>query len=153
MRSKWLIGALAASLVVNLVLIGFVAGRMSSGFAPGAGIDPTLGLPRLLRFMEEERRREVLADAISYRRELRPTLRQMRAVQRRIHASVTADPFEEDALRNAFNDFRGNLEASQAKSHEAFVTVVSRLTPEERRLLAEAMRRPHRRPEAPGGRR
>ena len=149
MRNRWLVAGLVASVVANLVLVGFVVGRMSSGFAPGAGFDPTVGLPRLLRFMEDDRRRDVMRGARSARRELMPTLREIRNTQQRIHGSVIADPFEVQALHQALTEFRGKLETSQAKSHEIFAEVVARLTPAERRLLVQAMNRPPRRRDGP----
>ena len=56
MRGKWLIGALTVSVVVNLLLAGFVVGRMSGdvGFRGGIGAAPKM--PQL-RFLEDERRR------------------------------------------------------------------------------------------------
>ena len=151
MRNRWLIGGLVVSVVVNLALAGFVAGRMTRDFAPGPGFDPMVGVTRLVRFLEEERRREVLGDLRRQRHEVRASLRGVKGAQGQIVEAVRADPFDEDALRRALGEFRGRLEASQAGSHEMFVTMVARLTPEERRLLAQALRGPRwRRGDRPG---
>jgi uncharacterized membrane protein len=140
MRNKWLILTLAASLVVNLVLVGFVVGRLSSGFTSPPGFFQTAGLPQLLKFMNEGRRHEVLPDMNSNLRDLRPTLHSLRRAQKHIFRSITADPFEAASLQAALADFRGKLDASQVKSHQTFIKVVARLTPDERRLLSQAMR-------------
>ena len=142
MRNKWLIAALVVSVVVNLALAGFVAGRLTRGIAPAPGFDPMVGVTRLVRFLEEDRRREVMADLRDRRREFRASLRGVRGAQGQIVEAVRADPFDEEDLRRALAEFRGRLEASQAGSHEMFATMVVRLTPEERRFLAEALRGP-----------
>ena len=113
---------------------------MSGGFKPPPSFDQTAGLPRLLRFMTEDRRREVLIDTPSQRRELRPTARALRKAQKKIYGSITADPFEAGSLRKALAEFRSTLDETQVKSHKAFEKAIARLTPEERRLLGQAMR-------------
>ena len=142
MRNKWLIGGLVLSLVVNLALAGFVAGRLTRDFAPLPGLDPMVGVGRLVRFLDDDRRREVAADFRSKRREFRKTARAIRAAQREVSAAVAREPFDEAALRAALADFRERLEGAHADSHEMFVTMAARLTPEERRHLARAVARP-----------
>jgi Spy/CpxP family protein refolding chaperone len=140
MRSKWLIGALAVSVVVNLLLAGFVVGRMSGDFGIRGGIGP---VPQL-KFLEEDRRREVF-QGLETRRALKPKLRKLRAAQRDMRAALLAEPFEQEALSETLAEFRRRLDESQALSHQKFVSVVSRLTPDERRKLASTLDR-HRKP-------
>ena len=140
MRSKWLIGALIVSVVVNLLLAGFVVGRMSGDFGIRGGIGP---VPQL-KFLEEDRRREVF-QGLETRRALRPKLRKLRTAQRDMRAALLAEPFEEEALSETLAEFRRRLDESQALSHQRFVAVVSRLTPDERRKLASTLDR-HRKP-------
>lgn len=142
MRNRWPIAALVVSLVVNLALAGFVAGQMTRGFAPMPGLEPMVGVVRLVRFLDEDRRREVVGDLWDRRRDLRPSLRAIRGSQRDVAAALTAEPFDEAALRAALEAFRQRLERSQAGSHEILATVAARLTPEERRYLARALSRP-----------
>ena len=152
MRGKWLIGGLVVSLVVNLALAGFIAGRMTRDFAPMPGLDPLVGMGRLVRFLDEDRRREVAGDFLSKRREFRRGARAIREAQRAVAAAVTAEPFDEAALRKALGDFRGQLEGSHAEGHEMFITIAARLTEAERHQLARAVTRPPwRRGERPPG--
>ncbi len=155
MRSKWLIGALAVSVVLNLLLAGFVVGRMSGDFGIRSGIGP---VPQL-KFLQEDRRREVF-QGLETRRAMRPKLRKLRSAQRDMRAALISEPFEEEALSETLAEFRRRLDESQALSHQRLVAVVSRLTPDERRKLASTLdrhpkppdRRPPRRerqPEAP----
>ena len=144
MRNRWLIAGLVLSIVVNLALAGFVVGRMTRDFAPFPAFDTMVGVVRMVRFLEEDRRREVVGDLWERRRELRPSLRAIRGAQRDIAAALTAEPFDEAALRGALEAFRERLERSQAGSHEILATVAARLTPEEREYLARALSRPGR---------
>ena len=140
MRSKWLIGALIVSIVVNLLLTGFIVGRKSGDSGFGGGIGPTPIMPPL-KFLEADRQREVTED-LQTRRELRPILRKLHRAQKDIHAAFVAEPFDEAALSEALAEFRGRLEESQALSHKKLVIVAARLTPDERRRLTLALDRP-----------
>ncbi len=139
MRNKWLIGALTVSVVVNLLLAGFVVGRMSGdfGFKGGMGAAPLM--PQL-RFLEEDRRREVTR-GLEARKRLKPILRELRRSQGDIRAAFTAEPFDQEALSEALAEFRRRLEESQALSHGKLVVVAARLTPDERRRLAKTLDR------------
>ena len=139
MLGKWLIGALTASVVVNLLLAGFIAGRMSGdvGFRGGMGAAPRM--PQL-GFLDEERRREV-NQGLENRRGLRSILRELRRSQRDIRAAFEAEPFDQEALSAALAEFRRRLEESQALSHGKLVAVAVRLTPDERRRMARTLDR------------
>jgi uncharacterized membrane protein len=143
MRNKWLLGGLAASLIVNLLLIGFVVGKMTSGWAmPPMRPDPTMGLHRMIDFLPDPRRDEIRDELKTQMRSIYPELRELRATHRRIRDAVTADPFVRTDLEKALEELRARLGSTQVSAHRAFVDVVSRLTPEERAQLADAMRRP-----------
>jgi len=141
--NKWLIGGLVLSLIVNLLLVGFVAGRMS-GFdpPPAFGPDPTAGFFRLLGFLPDERRAAIAPDLRKQMGVLLPMLRKMRGDQHEVLETLTAEPFDAAALEAALADLRANLTAAQVASHHSFIEMAKSLTPEERKSLARAMRRP-----------
>ncbi len=148
-RFRWLAAALAVSLIVNLVLIGFMAGRFSAGSLHRHGFDPMLGMRASTRFLSEERREE-LKPLLSQFREARPTLRRLRGAQRTLLDAITADPFEREPLEQALAGFRSDLLAGQEAGHAAFVNLIESLTPEEREAMLERLRN-HRRERKPGG--
>ena len=74
--------------------------------------------------------------------ELLPVLRKMRGDQHQVFETLTAEPFDAAALEAALADLRTNLTAAQVASHHSFVEMAKSLTPEERKSLASAMRRP-----------
>ena len=140
--SKWLIGGLVLSLVVTLLLVGFVAGRMSGfGPPPGFGPDPTTGFFRLLGFLPDERRAAITPELRKQMTVLLPVLRKMRGDQREVLETLTAEPFDPAALETALADLRTTLSAAQVSSHHSFVEMAKSLTPDERKSLARAMRR------------
>jgi len=147
MRSKWLIAALAVSLILNLVLVGFFVGRESGPPAwTQARMDPSFGLARALRFLPEERRDALFGDdeARDIRRSLSRSMRGMRQHQRAIQAALTAEPFDPDVLASAFADFRHDMDEAQTRNHGLFVRIAAGLTPEERDQFRRALTRPMR---------
>ena len=146
MRSRWLVIALAISVALNVGLIGVGIGFATGSPHWGRGVDPTAGLARLLRSLPDERREELTragAPAISdgeLRRRIGASLRDLRASQRIIARALAEDPFDSDAAAAALARFREHFAANQADSHEAFVAILERLTPEERARFLETMR-------------
>ncbi len=143
--NRWLIGALVASLIMNLLLVGFVAGRMS-GFGPphGVGPDPTVGFYRLLGFLNDQRRAAITPVLRKQMSAIVPLLRKIHGDQKNVFDALSADPFEPAALEAALADLRSNLSAAQIASHRSFVTLAESLTNDERKSLVRAMRRsPH----------
>ena len=136
MKSKWLIGGLGASLILNLALIGFLIGAAFGPPSPWArrGFDPTDGLARMTRFLGEERRRDLLDG--QKRREIGASFRELRRTQRAIHEALAAEPFDREALAATLAQFREQFAANQTLSHAALADLIARLTPEERRRFA-----------------
>ena len=143
-------------MVANLALVGFAIGAASGPpHWMGRGFEPAAGLGRLMRFLPEERRRELLGEG-AWRREFRGSLRDMRRAQHAIHAALAAEPFDRTALEQALGTFHELYVASQGRSHKAFADIVATLTPEERRQFVASLRPPRdgrnsRRPPRPPG--
>ena len=139
--NRWLIGGLAVSLMMNLLLVGIVIGRLSGfGPPPGMGPDPTAGFSRVLGFLGDERRAQIVPGLHHQLSDLIPTLHQMRGNQRHVFETLTADPFDPAALEQALAQLRTNLTAAQIASHHSFVEMAKSLTSDERKELARAMR-------------
>jgi uncharacterized membrane protein len=147
---KWIIGGLVLSVTVNLLLAGFVAGRLLEPRMGPPHMDPTLALFPALRELPDTRRAELRPLVREEFRKARPEMRRMMKAQRAINAALTAEPFSADALTAALTDFRSALLASQEGSHAALVRLAQELTPAERQLLVTSMRHGHRPPFGPG---
>lgn len=146
MRNKWLIGGLIVSAIVNLLLIGFVVGRIASDSPPPFGpvADPTAGYMRYLRTLPEDRRKEIAPTVREHMRGLRDDIRGTRGDQRALHAAIVAEPFDAAELTAALERLQRRLTSVQSQSHASFVAVVARLNLAEREALARSMQRPHR---------
>lgn len=144
MRTKqWLIGGLIVSLVVNLLLVGMIIGRLSGfGPPPGMGPDPTAGFFRVLGFLSDERRAAITPELRQKMGNVMPVLRKLRHDQHEVFEALTAEPFDANALSQALADLRTNLTMAQVASHQSFVAMAKSLTPDERRALVSALRRP-----------
>jgi uncharacterized membrane protein len=147
---KWMIAGLVVSVVLNLALAGFVVGRMLEPRLAPPRMDPSLAVFPALRELPEARREALRPIVREQFRHLRGDMRRMRHAQRSIHSTLTTEPFSEVALADALAEFRTALLASQEGSHAALVRLAQALTPEERRMLATAMRGSAPRPFRPG---
>lgn len=147
MKSKWVAILLVASVVINLLLIGFLIGSRSVG-PPGA--DPTRGYPRWARGLPEERM-DVLRPVIrQHMQNMRPALGGLRRGHRNLKQALTAEPFDPEALEQVLADMRAENDRMQTLSHTSFAEFVGHLTAAERKQLAADMsRRRHHKPPRP----
>ena len=140
MKSRWLVIALVVSLVLNLALVGFLVG--AAGRPPpwrSPGFDATAGFSRLVRFLPEERRAAVFGNGDDLRREIRQSLRTMRQAQHGIEEALAAEPFDPDRLAAALEDFRAQFASNHERSHEGLVSIMQKLTPDERRKFVDSI--------------
>lgn len=137
---KWLFAALAVSVGLNLVLIGFGAARLLEPRIPPPRLDPALSFFPVLRELPEERQAALRPLMREQFRRAWPAMRGMRGAQREIESALLATPFNEAELAAALAEFRTALLASQQASHGALVNLASALTPEERVRFAALIR-------------
>ena len=139
MRSKWLIALLIASLTVNLLSIGYIAGRE---YKPRVEFDPTLAVPRWVRTLPEERRAEIRPIIREHFRNYRPHRRSMRDQHVALRTALTKEPYDREAVASILTAMRGQFDLARVASHESFLVFVDQLTAEERQQLAEDLSRP-----------
>ena len=166
-RQQFTILALVISIAVNLALVGGIGYRMLS--LPEARVRPLPpGGAWVLRDLSEERRNELLPLVVSSENEVRAARAELAAFQRRINELIVADELDITALSSAFTELRSANQRYQALSHQQTVSVLERLSADERRLALEFIRRggprgpdgsrvpgglrnPERPPDPPGG--
>ena len=100
--------------------------------------------PRVLRaVLSEERQAVVDAVLAEHRLAIRSNVREVFQARTAVHDLMTADTIDRAALDRAFADLRAR-DAEAATAVQAMLTdLVTELTPEERRALAEAVHRRH----------
>ena len=148
MNVKWLVIALGASLALNIGAVGYLIGSGGGPKWRGPGLDPTMGIGRMMRVLPTEQREDAIDRET--RRAIRASLLELRQAQRAIDTALAAEPFDRERLRAALAAFRERFAASQAHSHAALVNIAAQLSPSERERFLNAMRRSHARGRGPG---
>lgn len=140
--------ALIASLALNLLVVGAVAGTMvMHGFGrhplPRIGYGPhqDFGLMGLTRRLPEERRKEIRKKLREDRDKLRPLIEDLRAARRDAADKLAAEPFDSMALKSAFDVAGEKDRAVREAAIAAFLVHAEQLKPEERRMLADWWRK------------
>lgn len=136
--------ALIASLALNLLVLGAVAGTVfMHGFGrhppprSGSGPHQDFGLMGLTRTLPEERRKEMRKNLREDREKLRPLIDDLRAARREAANKLGAEPFDSAALKGAFDVAGEKDRAVREAAVAAFLVHAGQLLPEERRRLAD----------------
>ena len=145
---RWL---LVASLALNAALLAGIAwehfdrdGPRRGRFAHHAS-GTMMPNPMMLRGALPEERRAVVDEVLErHRGRIRETVRDVFDARADAHALMIAETVDPQALDRAFANLR-ERDAEAAQAVQAMLAdLVSRLTPEERRALGDAMHRSHR---------
>ncbi|MBX9861568.1 MAG: periplasmic heavy metal sensor [Hyphomicrobium sp.] len=144
--------ALIASLALNLLILGAVAGTMLGHRqhmprgGPGGGED--FGMMGLTRVLPDERRKEMRKLLREDRASLRPLMDDVRTARRAAADKLAAEPFDRAALDAAISSVAEKERTLRQTAVKAFLGHVETLKPDERAKLAEFWRKksepPHR---------
>lgn len=143
---KWLITIVVISIALNLLLVGFYIGQQPLPGRTNLRIDPTMGLPRVLQGLPEDRRRALLQDVDVRRREIASRHRALQKVQIDIERAMAMEPFDAESLANALESFRRRFDENQEDSHRLLVQLFEQMDPEERSAVRIALSRLRARP-------
>ena len=143
---KWLVTIVAISVAVNLLLVGFYFGQQLLPVRTNVSIDPTMGLPRMLQGLPDDRRRALLQDVDVRRREIASRHRALQKVQIDIERALAMEPFDAESLANALENFRRRFDENQEDSHRLLVQLFEQMDPEERSAVRIALSRLRARP-------
>jgi len=136
---KWLVTIVVISVALNLLLVGFYIGQQPLPGRTNVSIDPTMGLPRVLQGLPEDRRRALLQDVDVSRREIASRHRALQKVQLDIERIMETEPFEPDELAQALENFRRRFDENQEDNHRLLVQLFEQIDPEERRAVRIAL--------------
>mgnify|MGYP000943656995 CR=1 FL=1 len=136
--------ALIASLALNLLIIGAVAGTMY-GFRKHhprfAERGEDFGMMGLTRVLPEERRKEVRKLLRADRANLRPLMEEVRTARREAADKLGADPFDRAGLEAAIANVAEKERAVRSAAVATFLGHAEKLTAEERTKLADWWRK------------
>jgi uncharacterized membrane protein len=143
LRSRWWTVVLGASLMLNLLVVGNVAGS----FVRGAPYERMMGasyvqlVPRgFFRQLPAERRKELMQIVRDNRDDLRALRQQFEGTSVKLADALEKDAFSMDEVRATVTAFSTGTESLAARGGDVVVKIVTALTPEERKLLASSIR-------------
>ena len=142
-KIPWLKVALVASLALNLLVIGAIAARMAVHEPPGrlTGISEVKLIPR--KFFGDlgmGRRGELMLILKGYRDEFRDGRDARKQLTVNLANALDAEPYDEAKVKEAVAAFNARSAGLVTRGGDAALDFISRLTPEERKLLANRIR-------------
>ncbi|MFA7638111.1 MAG: periplasmic heavy metal sensor [Parvibaculum sp.] len=143
-QRRWLGPAFLASLALNLFLVALIAVPVIKGppdryGPPPKGYGPAVMHGALKELPEEDRL--VIRRAMRERfRDVAPHIRETREAHDKLINAIAAEPYDEAAVRAAFDDISEATLAMSVLGREAMLDGFAKLTPEQRQRVAEAMR-------------
>ena len=144
---KWLVTIVVISVALNLLLVGFYIGQQPLPGRTNVSINPTMGLPRMLQGLPEDRRRALLQDVDVSRREIASRHRALQNVQIDIERIMATEPFDAEQLAQALDNFRRRFDENQEYGHRLLVQLLVEMNPDERSAFRNALERLGTRPE------
>lgn len=145
LKANWKSTLLVISLGLNLVIIGMV---VSHGFMEKRGpgrIQATSWsqlLPRgFFVQLEADRRRALLGDLKAHNNHFRKGRGQVRQQAAAVAAALEAEPYDPARVAAAITQFGDEGKRLMDEGSEVALGVIGKLTPEERKILAEEIRK------------
>ena len=141
--SRWWSALLIASLALNLLIGAAIATRFFTHGGPqrfiGAGY--TQLIPRGF-FAEMPRdRRKILLDILrQYRKDFRAEREGTESVAAKLADVLVSEPYDVEKVKLVVGEFATQSGKLAARGGDAALDIIGRLTPEERKILAEAIR-------------
>ncbi len=142
---KWTTAALAASLALNVFVVGAVVGGRAAGVrlagphteapAPQGEVAPWLGRMNpegLVRRLPREERRRIARMIGAQVREARPLLLRARQARAEAYRALRAEPFDADAAAAAIAASREADDAVRARGQDVIIAILAELSPEAR---------------------
>jgi len=134
-RRSWLRWALVASLGLNLIFVGLVAGALIKG--PPA--PPLPGISQYVRALPEAKRRD-LGRSLRASRPDWPGMREAWHARRRaLAAALTAEPFDPAAVAVLLEEDRGLAGELASRGTSLLLAEIERMSPAERAAYAAAL--------------
>ena len=142
-RDWWLKAALVASLAVNLLFVGAGVARFFVGEAPErvASLSQVQLIPRkFFSELEGPRKAELLGAFRSFGPAFRDGRKAARSEIAALATALEAEPYDPARVRAVVDAFSGASEALVAQGGQAALTLIEKLSPGERKLLAKHIR-------------
>jgi uncharacterized membrane protein len=134
-RSRLLVGALVASLAVNLLVLGAVASAAWRFRSPAAA-NLQFGPANIMSYLSDlppDRRAALWSQTVEPRRTMGPLRRAVRAARREMANALKAEPFDQSKFQDAQTRLIEAERQQRVTAAKLFSEVAAKLTPDERR--------------------
>lgn len=140
-KNNLILLGLLISIAINLFFVGGIAYRVTSfqDERSGRPLPPNVGW--IVRDLDEQRRNELDPQLQASFDAINPIRREMFDAQRRVNDLMKAQPFDAEALTEAFTDLREANILYQELSHEQTSEILELLSDEERVAALEFVQR------------
>jgi uncharacterized membrane protein len=143
LTSRWWTGVLALSIMANLIVGGALIGRKfrHSPFEDAVQNSFVQMVPR--NFMEalpHERRGELMDFLRQNRKDMRSIRQDIEAKAQLFANALDAENYDAAAVKTLIEDFTIGNQSMAARGSSVVVSLIAKLTPEERKQLATAIR-------------
>jgi uncharacterized membrane protein len=142
-RSRWWQALLVASLALNLLIGGAMATRMFVHGGPdrltGAGYAQLI--PRRFFIEMPRERRKLLLDILKkYRDDFRNDRDASEQAAVKLADAIVIEPYDVEKVKLVVNEFASQNGRLASRGGDAALDILAALTPQERQLLADAIR-------------
>jgi uncharacterized membrane protein len=134
-RSRWMRIALIASLALNLMILGALAGAAWRFRSPSVA-NLQFGPANIMSYLSDlpsERRAVIWSDTAELRRQLGPSRRATRVARRELNGVMRSDPFDQAGFLEAQTKLIEAERLQRIQAAKLFASVAGKLTPDERR--------------------
>ena len=141
--SRWWSALLIASLALNLCIAGAIATRFYTHGGPQRfiGASYTQLIPRgFFAEMPSDRRRVLLDILRQYRKDFHADRQGTESVAAKLADALVTEPYDVEKVKLVVSEFAGQSGKLAARGGDAALDIIGRLSPDERKILAEAIR-------------
>jgi uncharacterized membrane protein len=142
-RFPWLKALLVVSLALNLLFIGGAVARFATHGPPErmSGVSQMQLIPRkFIGELDRDRRRELMLVFKDFAKRFRDGRREARDEVVTLAAALEAEPYDPARVKAIVDAFSAKSATLAGSGGEAALTLISKLTPGERKLLAKHIR-------------
>ena len=143
LKSKWWTALLVVSLMANLLIAGAIGGRFAGGhgMSDGKGSNFVQLIPRKFLYdLDGPRRRELMEMLRNNRDEFKQMRVSANAAALELATALENPNYDSAAVQSVIEKFSTGRESLAAKGSAVVIEIIAKLTPEERKNLAAAIR-------------
>ncbi len=139
MNNRWIKVTLAISLTINLLFIGALLGRISSGVPLARPFPPHLGW--VLRSLDPQTRQQLRPQLAEQMKNAMPMRKHLKAAQQAVNRLLLQEPLDRVALTRSMEELRKYSSESQRQMHADLIAIMTELNLEQRQKVMKFLNR------------